>query len=107
MATTADYGMITRAKMTPPSESDRQVHASYHDLGLAAFTQDFAIWRTKEPATRIMQVLTDGPFQHARTWYRQFYNPRVQARAFQSQAQGVRRTRDLPGCPHQPSLSTL
>jgi 3-ketosteroid 9alpha-monooxygenase subunit A len=101
------HGLITRAKSTPPSDNDRQLHASYHDLGLAAFSQDFAIWRTKEPATRIMQVLTDGPFQHARNWYRQFYNPRTKASEFQSQAQGVRRTRDLPGCPHQTSSSAI
>lgn len=105
-ATRIWHGLITRAKALPPSDEDRKLHTSYHDLGLAAFSQDFAIWRTKAPATRIMQVLTDGPFQHARTWYRQFYNPRAKASEFQSQAQGVRRTRELPGYPHQTEAST-
>jgi len=98
-ATRIWHGLITRSHTSPPSPQDLQLHKTYHDLGLGAFSQDFAIWRTKEPALQIMRVPTDGPFGLARTWYRQFYNPRAKAREFQSQVQGVQRTRDLPGHP--------
>jgi 3-ketosteroid 9alpha-monooxygenase subunit A len=73
------HGLITRGAHIPASPDDLAMNASYHALGLAAFSQDFAIWRTKGPAINIRRLPTDGPFPRARTWYRQFYNPRARA----------------------------
>lgn len=90
------HGLITRGKNTPANDEDRAVNQAYHDVGLAAFSQDFAIWRTKDAATQILRVPTDGPFQRLRTWYKQFYNPRAKAKEFQSQVNGSHGTRNIP-----------
>ncbi|OCC25384.1 (2Fe-2S)-binding protein [Croceicoccus estronivorus] len=82
------HGIITRGKSAPPSAEDRAMHAQYHKTGLAAFSQDFAIWKTKGPALSILQLPTDGPFHRSRTWYRQFYNPRSRAIDFQRRVNG-------------------
>lgn len=93
------HGLITRARNTPPSNEDDALRASYHQTGLAAFAQDFAIWRTKGPAINILRLPTDGPFHRSRLWYRQFYNPRAQAAEFQARANGVHHTRGMAPAP--------
>jgi 3-ketosteroid 9alpha-monooxygenase subunit A len=35
-----------------------------------------------------MQVVGDGPFGKARAWYKQFYNPRKEAKSLQSKSNG-------------------
>jgi 3-ketosteroid 9alpha-monooxygenase subunit A len=93
------HGLFARAAATPHAASDLALHRSYYDLGLAAFAQDFAIWRTKEPAIQIMRVPTDGPFQKARGWYAQFFNPRARAGEFQAKAEGLHATREMAAHP--------
>ncbi len=90
------HGIITRGKTAPPSDADRAMHQAYHATGLAAFSQDFAIWRTKAPAIDILRLPTDGPFHRARAWYRQFYNPRAKAAEYQQRANGFYPTRGMP-----------
>jgi len=102
-ATQVWHGLICKAKNTPPTAADREMQRTYYDLGLAAFAQDFAIWRTKDAAVKILRVPTDGPFQQARAWYRQFYNPRAQAAEFQARAQGLQRTLDMAAHPSVPA----
>lgn len=93
------HGLITRGNNTPPTAADVATQRSYYEVGLAAFSQDFAIWRTKGAAIQIMRVPTDGPFQQARAWYQQFYNPRARAGDFQARAAGLRRTREMAAHP--------
>lgn len=93
------HGLITRALASPPSEADMETQRQYHDVGLAAFSQDFAIWRTKGPAFNILRVPTDGPFHKVRTWYRQFYNPRAKAAEYQARANGLHRTSEMAAHP--------
>lgn len=93
------HGVITRAHNIPHAPADLDLHKQYHDLALGAFTQDFAIWRTKGPALSILQLPTDGPFHRARLWYKQFYNPRQNAASFQARANGLQRTREMPAHP--------
>lgn len=93
------HGLITRARGLPLSADDIAMQKQYHATGLAAFSQDFAIWRTKGPAIDILRVPTDGPFHKSRIWYRQFYNPRAQAAEFQARANGLHRTREMAAHP--------
>jgi 3-ketosteroid 9alpha-monooxygenase subunit A len=46
-----------------------------------------------------MRLPTDGPIGKARMWYRQFYNPRNEAKAFQDRVNGVHTVRGMPGLP--------
>ncbi len=89
------HGLITRAKAVPPDAGDIAVNRQYHDVGLAAFSQDFAIWQSKAPAVQIMRMPGDGPFHRGRAWYRQFYNPRARADEFQTRANGAHDTQGI------------
>ena len=93
------HGLILKALAASPSPSDRKMQKAYYDAGLAAFAQDFVIWKTKEAAIQIMRVPTDGPFQKARAWYAQFYNPRARAGEYQAKAQGHHTTREMAAHP--------
>lgn len=93
------HGLIVRARNTPPTAADRALQQQYHDVGLAAFSQDFAIWKTKGPAFNILRLPTDGPFHRSRAWYRQFYNPRARAAEYQARANGTHLTTGMAGAP--------
>ncbi|QZP09236.1 Rieske 2Fe-2S domain-containing protein [Caenibius sp. WL] len=89
------HGLLTRAHASPPSVEDIAINQQYHDVGLAAFSQDFAIWQSKAPAVQIMRMPGDGPFHRCRAWYRQFYNPRARASEFQARADGAHDTQGI------------
>jgi 3-ketosteroid 9alpha-monooxygenase subunit A len=78
-----------------PTEEERATARAYHEAGLAAFSQDFELWKYKEPAIHILQIPDDGPFHKERLWYRQFYNPRARAPELQARANGIYTTLDL------------
>lgn len=77
--------------------ANRELNRSYYDNGLAAFSQDFSIWETKEAAIQILMVGQDGPFHRLRQWYRQFYNPVADAPKWQERANGHHATSGMPG----------
>lgn len=93
------HGIITRGHDVPPSAKDIELRDQYYAAGLAAFAQDFAIWKTKAPAFSILRLPTDGPFHRSRAWYRQFYNPRIKAAEYQARADGVHHTSGMAGAP--------
>ena len=93
------HGIVTKGRSVPPSAADLDLRNQYHGAGLAAFAQDFAIWKTKAPAFSIMRLPTDGPFHRSRAWYRQFYNPRAKAAEYQARANGVHHTSGIAGAP--------
>ncbi|HUD91735.1 Rieske 2Fe-2S domain-containing protein [Sphingobium sp.] len=93
------HGITTRARNNPPSAEDVALRDQYHQAGLAAFSQDFAIWKTKGPAFGILRLPNDGPFHRGRAWYRQFYNPRAKAAEYQARANGVHHTQGMAPAP--------
>jgi 3-ketosteroid 9alpha-monooxygenase subunit A len=93
------HGLFARAQSVPHAPADLAMQKGFYDTGLAAFAQDFAIWKTKEAAIQILRVPTDGPFQKARAWYAQFYNPRARAHDYQTKAEGLHKTRDMAAHP--------
>lgn len=98
-ATQIWHGLMTRARNSPPTMQDLELHRQYREAGLAAFSQDFAIWRTKGPAFDILRLPGDGPFHRSRAWYRQFYNPRAQAADYQRRADGTHHSSGVAPAP--------
>ena len=72
-----------------PTREEAAIARAYHEAGLAAFAQDFELWKYKEAAISILQVPDDGPFHKERIWYKQFYNPRERAHEFHKRVNGV------------------
>lgn len=71
------------------TEEDRAHAKGYQDAALAAFAQDFEVWRNKRPNTRGMYVKGDGPFLKQRQWYSQFYQPREQRASVVGPVEGI------------------
>jgi len=67
--------------------------------------EDGEIWAHKRPATRIMQLPTDGPIGQARIWYSQFFNPRHQAHDILERVNGLHYVRGVPGFAQMTSQS--
>jgi 3-ketosteroid 9alpha-monooxygenase subunit A len=70
------HNNLLRVASEAPGEDDHAQAQMVQRAVLAAFQQDFDIWRNKKPAVRIMGLPTERNFQLGRIWYRQFYNPR-------------------------------
>jgi 3-ketosteroid 9alpha-monooxygenase subunit A len=68
---------------------DREIAAQYQAMALAAFAQDFEVWKHKKPCIQGLFVQGDGPFRKQREWYRQFYNPRAEREALLKNVDGV------------------
>lgn len=61
----------------------------YQDMALAAFAQDFEVWRNKRPNLKGLYVQGDGPFHLQRRWYSQFYNARARKPELLKDVEGV------------------
>lgn len=93
------HNILTKNQHSPAAPSDADLNHSYYSAGLAAFSQDFAIWQTKEPAINILRVPHDGPFHRLRLWYRQFYNASADAAKWQNRANGRHPTDGIAAAP--------
>lgn len=71
------------------TESDREGARQYQAMALAAFAQDFEVWKHKKPCLKGLFVQGDGPFNKQREWYRQFYNPRAQRAELLKNVNGI------------------
>ena len=90
------HATLYKAANTPPTEQDIAAARDVQANALAAFAQDFEVWKNKRPALNILQIVTDGPFAKGRLWYKQFYNPRAMAATFQEKVNGRRNPTNLP-----------
>ena len=54
-----------------------------------ALAQDVEVWQHKRPCINPMAVRGDGPFGKLRIWYKQFYNPRDEAKKIQERVNGL------------------
>lgn len=73
------------------SVPDKDTEALAQDIGKAmyhAFHEDHDILCKKRPSINPKLVPGDGAFRQIRTWYRQFFNPRADAAAWQARANG-------------------
>ncbi len=84
----------------PKATAEDAAHAKgYQDAALAAFAQDFEVWKHKQPCIKGLFVQGDGAFLKQRTWYKQYYNPRGQRESFLKASEGVHRARGMDGAP--------
>lgn len=90
------HGLLAKSAHDVATEADVAIARSSQESARLAFAQDFEVWSNKSPAFNILQVLTEGPFDKGRIWYRQFYNPRARAGEFTRVVNGVHTVRGTP-----------
>ena len=83
------HALMVEPPNYPPSEEDKGAIAAYQEMSRQALYQDFDVWANKQPCIQVMQVPGDGPFGKTRTWYKQFYNPRKDAKKYQEAVNGT------------------
>jgi 3-ketosteroid 9alpha-monooxygenase subunit A len=86
----------TNAKAT---DEDRAAGRMYQDAALAAFAQDFEVWKHKRPNFKGLYVQGDGPFLKQRAWYKQFYSPRAQRDEIHKSVDGIYHAKGFEGAP--------
>ena len=102
------HGALVKSSRAVANEEDVAAAREFQALSLQAFSQDFEIWSSKEPCFQPMQLMTDGPFQKVRQWYKQFYNPRAQAAQYQKSVDGIFNVRGVAPAPvSSPRLQKL
>lgn len=90
------HAVLSFAQNTPPSEEDIANAKEAQVQALAAFATDFEVWKHKKPATSVMQTKNDGQFKTQRKWVSQFYMSADEAKAVQSELNGVVAINDFP-----------
>lgn len=86
--TKAWHGLMVQVPSDVPTEEDIAAAQEFQEGSRLAFNQDFDVWAAKRPCIQPMQVVGDGPFGKVRTWYKQFYNPRADAKTYQDSVNG-------------------
>lgn len=89
--------MIRRPAECTAEQARERLVGINRSMAYGLGTQDGEIWANKKPATRILQLSTDGPFRVGRTWYRQFFNPRSSAEEILAPVAGLHHVRGVPG----------
>ena len=91
------HGTLVKAANNPPTEADREYWVQTDAGALQAFSADFAIWNSKRPAIRVMQLPTDGPFDQVRRWYSQFFAEPDSVQSIRASLNGAVADTGLPG----------
>ena len=81
------------------NEQDVEISRQYQAMALAAFAQDFEVWKHKRPCFQGLFVQGDGAFVKQRIWYKQFYNPRAKRGEYLKQCEGIHLARGMEGAP--------
>ena len=87
------HALLVKGNTDQATHADVATARQYQEGSKMAFLQDFDVWSNKRPCLKPMQVIGDGPFGKTRTWYKQFFNPRSQAKSFQEQVNGMHITK--------------
>ena len=93
------HGLLVKSPHEVAIEEDVAMARASQAAACAAFAQDFEVWSHKRPAINVLQVLTEGPFDKGRIWYRQFYNPRARVEEFTRVVDGVHVVRGMAPAP--------
>jgi 3-ketosteroid 9alpha-monooxygenase subunit A len=91
--------LVKTAKGGAATDEDRAAAKMFSDMALAAFAQDFEVWKYKKPCLNGMFVQGDGAFLKQRAWYKQFYNPRAMKQEFLKQVEGIHVPRGMQAFP--------
>ena len=81
------------------SADDIAAARGYQDMALAAFAQDFEVWRHKRPCINGLYVQGDGAFRKQRLWYSQFYSERSSKAGILKQVEGIHLAKGMDGAP--------
>ena len=95
------HALLVKSESENPSAEEVEAARGFQASSLAAFNQDFDVWRAKAPIFQIMQIKSDGPFHKVREWYRQFYNPREESAERQAKVNGKYYTSWLEHAPEE------
>ena len=82
------HALMVKVPNDPPTKEDIAMAGEFQTGSKMALLQDFDVWANKKACTQIMQVVGDGPFGKVRTWYKQFFNPRADAKSYQNKVNG-------------------
>ena len=93
------HGLLVKSENVPPTEADVAQAREFQESSRLAFSQDFEVWSAKRPCFQVLQLRSDGPYDKARAWYRQFYNPREQAAKRQARIEGIYKVNWMPTAP--------
>jgi 3-ketosteroid 9alpha-monooxygenase subunit A len=93
------HGLLAKSPHEVATEADVAMARASQAAACAAFSQDFEVWSHKRPAFNVLQVLTEGPFDKGRIWYRQFYNPRARVEEFTRVVDGIHVVRGMDPAP--------
>ncbi|NRB37538.1 MAG: Rieske (2Fe-2S) protein [Pseudomonadales bacterium] len=83
------HGALSLAANNPPTAEDIEGAKGLQAGVLLAFAADFDVWTNKKPATKIMQMKTDGPFRTVRQWIGQFYKNAEDGKVVQQEVNGI------------------
>jgi 3-ketosteroid 9alpha-monooxygenase subunit A len=95
------HALLVKSPHDVATEEDIVNARAFQETSRLAFAQDFDVWMHKKPCFNPLQLPTDGPFHKVRQWYRQFYNPRAQAREVHKQLNGVHVVKGMAAAPQR------
>lgn len=87
-STRAWHALMVEPPNHPMTKEDQEAVPQFQEGSKLALLQDFDVWANKAPCLQIMQVVGDGPFNKARAWYKQFYNPAANAASYHQKSNG-------------------
>ncbi len=83
------HGVLAKAAHEVATEEDIAMAKELQAGALETFAADFSVWENKQPAIKVMQLKTDGPFRTGRKWYAQFYDKRENAGNYHAEVNGL------------------
>lgn len=87
------HGVISKVPNDSPTEVDRETARQRQADAMHSLASDFDVWQNKQPATNILQLPEDGPFDKGRKWYKQFYDRGEHAASYHQKRNGVHRVK--------------
>jgi 3-ketosteroid 9alpha-monooxygenase subunit A len=82
------HGLMVKLPNADYTPEQLEMAQAFQRASRDALGQDIEIWANKEACMNPMQIPADGPYGKVRIWYKQFYNPRAQAKTFQDRVSG-------------------
>ena len=83
------------SQVDKPGDDEREQAAALQAGALDSLASDFAVWKHKGSAIRVLQLKSDGPFGRGRQWYKQFFQDDESAAATRQAVNGIAHIDDL------------
>ena len=89
------HGLLVNSQVDKPGDDEREQAAALQAGALESLASDFAVWKHKGSAIRVLQLKSDGPFGRGRQWYKQFFQDDESAAATRQAVNGIAHIDDL------------